>query len=414
MREADRYSLYLVIGGAGETMLARPDPGISYRNSSGRAEPAGSAPHLGGSKVKHALLIYGAVLTIFPASSTILYRLSTESSDPRQAEPSAATPLPGSGGRMASLELPPPSAAGGHEAGQGVEVGAANETLLRFDAIRINSSGYQVIAGRGPAGARITLFDGAEAIGSVDADLNGDWVFVSEAPIAPGDHQLSLSATRDGRTTTSTDIALVIVPSRDGTIDGMAAGPGQGDGKPLVFVVPKAGGASTILQAPDEAAAALPGLSIDVIDYGEDGAVIISGHGAAAALVRLYLDDHPIGEGWIDAAGAFRISPDWPIAPGTYRLRADQLNADGRVTDRTETPFQRAAPADLVLARGKVVVQPGNSLWRIAHSAYGRGIHYTIIYMANRVQIRDPDLIYPGQILTVPTSQTSAATGSRW
>ncbi len=193
----------------------------------------------------------------------------------------------------------------------------------------------------------------------------------------------------------------------------MAAGPGRGDGKPLVFVVPKAGGASTILQGPDEAAAALPGLSIDVIDYGEDGAVIISGHGATAALVRLYLDDDLIGEGWIDAAGAFRISPDRPIAPGTYRLRADQLNADGRVTDRTETPFQRAAPADLVLAQGKVVVQPGNSLWRIAHSAYGRGTHYTIIYTANRVQIRDPDLIYPGQILTVPTSQTSAATGSR-
>jgi nucleoid-associated protein YgaU len=136
--------------------------------------------------------------------------------------------------------------------------------------------------------------------------------------------------------------------------------------------------------------------------------VIISGHGAVGALVRLYLDNLPIGEGWIDAAGSFRIPAGRPIAPGAYRLRADQLDPEGRVTDRTETPFQRAAPVDLAAADGKVVVQPGNSLWQIAHSAYGHGVHYTVIYKANRVQIRNPDLIYPGQILAVPASRTSA------
>ncbi len=266
------------------------------------------------------------------------------------------------------------------DAGRGAE--------LRFDAIRVNSGGYQVIAGYDPAGARITLFDGEAAIGSVDADADGDWVFVSEAPIAPGDHQLSLSAARDGQTTTSADIALVVVPPRDGTIAGLTAG--QGDGKPLIFLIPKAGGATTILQAPDEAAASMPGLSIDIIDYGEDGAVIISGHGAVGGLVRLYLDNLPIGEGWIDAAGSFRIPAGRPIAPGAYHLRADQLDAEGRVTDRTVTLFQRAAPADLAATEGRVVVQPGNSLWRIAHGAYGRGVHYTVIYKANRVQIRNP------------------------
>lgn len=290
--------------------------------------------------------------------------------------------------------------AGGDEDEQSVNEG--REAHLRFDAIRINSGGYQVIAGQGPAGARITLYDGEVVIGAVDADANGDWVFVSEAPIAPGDHQLSLSVTHDGRTMTSADIALVVVPPRDGTAD-RTASLDESDGKPLIFLIPKAGGASTILQAPDEAALGLLGLSIDVIDYGEDGAVIISGHGAAGAFVRLYLDNLPIGEGWIDrGAGGFRILADRPIAPGTYRLRADQLDAEGSVTDRTETPFQRAAPSEIAVAEGKVVVQPGNSLWRIAHSAYGRGVHYTVIYMANRVQIHDPDLIYPGQILTVP------------
>lgn len=51
---------------------------------------------------------------------------------------------------------------------------------------------------------------------------------------------------------------------------------------------------------------------------------------------------------------------------------------------------------------GFVVIQPGNNLWTISRVIYGRGIEYTVIYQANRAQIRDPDLIYPGQIFTTP------------
>ncbi len=48
------------------------------------------------------------------------------------------------------------------------------------------------------------------------------------------------------------------------------------------------------------------------------------------------------------------------------------------------------------------MIQPGNNLWRIARRTYGYGIRYTVIYQANREQIRDPDLIYPGQIFVLP------------
>ena len=48
------------------------------------------------------------------------------------------------------------------------------------------------------------------------------------------------------------------------------------------------------------------------------------------------------------------------------------------------------------------MVQPGNSLWRIARRVYGEGVRHTLIFDANQDQIRDPDLIYPGQIFVVP------------
>ena len=51
-----------------------------------------------------------------------------------------------------------------------------------------------------------------------------------------------------------------------------------------------------------------------------------------------------------------------------------------------------------------VIVQPGNSLWRLARRAYGSGFNYTVIYEANKEQITDPDMIFPGQVFAVPTT----------
>ena len=91
-----------------------------------------------------------------------------------------------------------------------------------------------------------------------------------------------------------------------------------------------------------------------------------------------------------------------PVPAGLHRLRVDQLGDAGAVLARVETPFSRAAILTDLPQEQFVVVQPGNSLWRIARAAYGEGIQYTVIYQSNRPQIRDPDLIYPGQIFLVP------------
>jgi nucleoid-associated protein YgaU len=70
---------------------------------------------------------------------------------------------------------------------------------------------------------------------------------------------------------------------------------------------------------------------------------------------------------------------------------------------RIELPFTRAEPSAVVAAgKASVVVQPGNSLWRLARRSYGSGLKFTVIYQANRDQIRDPDLIYPGQVFALP------------
>jgi nucleoid-associated protein YgaU len=48
-------------------------------------------------------------------------------------------------------------------------------------------------------------------------------------------------------------------------------------------------------------------------------------------------------------------------------------------------------------------IERGDSLWAISRRTYGDGDRYTAIYDANQNQIRDPDLIYPGQVFVLPS-----------
>ncbi|MGR3541191.1 MAG: LysM peptidoglycan-binding domain-containing protein, partial [Hasllibacter sp.] len=158
-----------------------------------------------------------------------------------------------------------------------------------------------------------------------------------------------------------------------------------------------------VLQAPAPAA----GVAIDTISYGETGTVELAGRGLQGGDVRLYLDNRPLTDAAIAPGGDWRVSlPE--VDPGTYTLRADRVDAAGRVTGRVETAFLREtdeALAQAALAAGGaalVTVQPGFTLWGIAERTFGDGLSYVRVFEANRDQIRDPDLIYPGQVFTLP------------
>ena len=154
-----------------------------------------------------------------------------------------------------------------------------------------------------------------------------------------------------------------------------------------------------------------PEIFLDTISYDDEGGLTLAGRGVPNGVVRLYLNNAVIGETVTDALGAWSYDAS-AIEPGVYTLRIDQLNADGsKVLARMETPFKREPRSKLQEqlsavespARINVVtVQPGNTLWGISRKRYGRGILYVQVFEANRDKIRDPDLIYPGQVFSLP------------
>ncbi len=67
-------------------------------------------------------------------------------------------------------------------------------------------------------------------------------------------------------------------------------------------------------------------------------------------------------------------------------------------------PQTDSAPG-AVPATVSITVQPGYTLWGIARASLGDGVLYVQVYNANKDKIKDPDLIYPGQVFTLPVQQ---------
>lgn len=263
--------------------------------------------------------------------------------------------------------------------------------LPTFDVVRVDASGTTVIAGRGEKGATVRVLANGVEVANAEIDRNGEWAIYIETPLNEGTQELTLEmTTKSGEVRVSKQVVVIAVPERAGE-------------KPLV-VLGQPGEPSRVLQNPHDSEGII--LSLDIVDYDEEGAVLLSGRSTPGAVLRAYADNAIIGEVVAGDDGFWNMAPGTPLAPGVYSLRIDQVGEDGRVLARVEVPFERAEVSDILAAvakgGGRIVVQPGNSLWRIARRVYGSGFEYTIIYDANQSQIRDANLIYPGQIFDLP------------
>jgi nucleoid-associated protein YgaU len=85
------------------------------------------------------------------------------------------------------------------------------------------------------------------------------------------------------------------------------------------------------------------------------------------------------------------------VEPAAEEIAATS-EGEASATEATVTPEAEVAPLT-------VTVQPGFTLWRIATENLGDGIRYVQVFEANKEQIRDPDLIYPGQVFTIPKAE---------
>jgi nucleoid-associated protein YgaU len=143
-------------------------------------------------------------------------------------------------------------------------------------------------------------------------------------------------------------------------------------------------------------------LSLDSVSFASGGDVVLSGRGPPGAPLLIFANARVVGTGRVRPDGRWRADASALRDPGDYTLRVAALDDAGEEIDSVTSPFVRPGREAAEVGPGEVLIQPGDTLWGVAQNLYGSGARYTIIYGANRAAIRDPNLIYPGQILTAP------------
>lgn len=181
--------------------------------------------------------------------------------------------------------------------------------------------------------------------------------------------------------------------------------------------------AVTAKAAPAEAAPAEPTVTVEAVESEKDK-VFVAGTGEPGSSVRVYVGDDFQGEAQVNSGGKWLVQGSKNITEGNVEVRADLIAEDGNTVDaRAAVTFEKEQDKQIVLTKvvasgasgdgdGQgaevkkslpvVIIRKGDNLWRISRRLYGHGVRYTTIYQANQEQIRNPDLIYPGQVFLTP------------
>ncbi|KXF78069.1 hypothetical protein ATN84_24220 [Paramesorhizobium deserti] len=184
-------------------------------------------------------------------------------------------------------------------------------------------------------------------------------------------------------------------------------------------------------------------IAVEAVEI-EGNTIFVAGRATKGKRVAVYANDTMLGSDGVSPAGRFLVQSQHPLAVGDYIIRADLTEKDGTVIASARVPFRREAgenisavapkaggdaagtqadqPASsgsamgaasdatakpLKNVAGSVIIRKGDNLWTISKRTYGRGTRYTTIYLANADQIKNPDLIWPGQVFSMPNEPLS-------
>ncbi|MBS91882.1 MAG: hypothetical protein CMM95_02370 [Rickettsiales bacterium] len=264
---------------------------------------------------------------------------------------------------------------------------STNSLELTFDIVRITPEGETIIAGKTEPEIEVEIFDGNEKIGSAFSDSYGDWIWVSENPLKKGIKKFTLKHVDDsGNQHISDQNIIVLLEDKLKNIP-----------KIIRFSNQDNSGLELLSDG-----SLIEGISLDIVEYSSNEKLILKGRANPDADIKIFLSGDLVGNTISDNKGYWEFISD-VIKFNEYDLKLVTLIRNEETI--IKIPIFSEIIDRSMLVEKKVIVKNGNSLWRIARKTMGGGIFYSEIYKNNLEKIKDPNLIYPGQVFNIPNKK---------
>ena len=255
---------------------------------------------------------------------------------------------------------------------------------LTFDIVRISPEGEAVIAGKTQPKIKVQIFDGNEKIGSAFSDEYGDWIWLSESPLEKGVKKLSLRHIDDfGNEHISNQNVIILLEGKS-----------KSSPKIIRFSHHDNDGLELLNNG-----SLIEGLSLDLVEYSSNNKFILKGRASPNSNIKVFLSGEFVGNANSDELGYWKFFSN-DIKFHDYDLKLVGLIKNEEIIIKTPI-FKEKVKSNIFVSK-QVMVEDGNSLWRIARKTLGGGIFYSEIYKNNLEKIKNPNLIYPGQVFNIP------------
>ena len=249
---------------------------------------------------------------------------------------------------------------------------SAADPAVTIDTISYSSNGDVILGGRGQAGNFVRIYLDNQSIATSKISANGYWS-LELSDIEPGIYTLRV----DELNATGDVVSRAETPFKREAAEELAE-----------LMAPETEPEEPSVEVPSQNVAEAQSAQADASssDAPETAAETVADTGSDTA-------------------------PDTSVTQVEVTVQAEvaELNPQDEQSSDEETVATEAQPADTASVlrtpsqKFRVrTVQPGSTLWAIAKESYGAGIEYFKVFEANKERIRDPDLIYPGQVFEIP------------
>ena len=290
-------------------------------------------------------------------------------------------------------------------------VKVAENVPLRLDAVDYNDKGDIIFSGRARPGTAIRLYVDNRDVGDAIVDSGGGWSFAGTNIIKPGTHTLRADQIdKAGKV-----MARIELPFQREDAEAVAALNTQTGKATAETEQPQVTAAKPAAETASQAQQATEAQPTQATENQPSQPVTESQQAAVEQPQTQPTESQPSQtQGAETQPKVAETQPQTTTEVVKSESEASGPAPDQPVAaDKKEEVTTAAAVAAEQSAKsidpnqphtGKIIIQPGNNLWKLSRVIYGRGKSFTVIYQANKEQIRNPGRIYPGQIFAIPNA----------
>ena len=280
------------------------------------------------------------------------------------------------------------------------------ELFPEIDIMKVSPDGSFVIAGKGQPNSNINILDKGKLIESTIVDNDGNWVIVSKENLKTGDNLISIDQVNNsGLVLKHKQLYITKIDE-------------QKKNQPLLISVPNKNGENiNIIQQPTEKQKIYKvenelGIqkkinsnkdifNVRTIFFDENGFVSIQGEVNFGKKIELYINKKIMEIIKIENS-KWQYNSDTIFDFGLHDLLVVLKSDKDEILDRIALPFMRVEMPSNDVPENFILIKPGDMLWTIAYRLYGDPFKYIQIFEENKDQITNPDLIFPGQLFSIP------------